>query len=289
MGNWLDRTAALRPLRARALLAIAVLSVALVTLGACGEGTHGAAGVVGSDEGLRPDSGVDPKPTLADTGAQAPAPLNPPRTERVAALALDLRGFSSIEVAGPWTLQVTVGEPHTVTLEAEENILSLVDASVTAGRLRVHIDESTIRGPVSLSARITLPSLDGLQLSGAVDARVDGVVEVEQLNVVVGSRGVLRLRQVRLETLTAVVSGASRLEVAGEVDRLRLNAAGLVDVRMAGLTARAAEIGVAGEGRVNLHVTDSLSGQIAGAIHVRVTGDPPRVVVDAMGSSRVLR
>ncbi len=287
--NRLDRTAEPLPRRTRALLAVAVLSAALVMLGACGEGTRGPAGEVGPGEGLRPDPGVGLKAAPGNTGVQAPASRTLPRAESVAALTLDLRGFTSIEVGGPWTLQITVGEPHAVTLEANENILALVETSVTAGRLRVHIDEAIIRRPVSLSARVSLPSLDGLELGGAVDARVDGLIEVQQLNVVVRDRGVLRLPQVRVENLTAVVSGASRLEVAGEVDRLRLTAAGLLDVRLAGLTARAAEIGVAGEGRVDLHVTESLSGQIAGAAHIRVTGDPPRVVVETMGSSRVLR
>ncbi len=283
-----SRAADPRPRRARALAASVAL-IALAALGACGEGARGPAGGASPSDGLRPDARVDldRAPRGARVGAWGSP--TPPRAERVTERSLDLRGFSSVELAGPWTLRVTVGKPHAVTLEADERILALVTTGVTAGRLRIHIDEAVIRAPVTLSARVSLPSLDGLELSGAVDARVNGLIEVKQLNVVVDGRGVLRLPQVRVEGLTAVITGASRVEAAGEVGRLRLTAGGLIDVRLAGLIARAAEIGVAGEGQVNLHVTESLSGQIAGAAHVRVTGDPPRVVVEVMGTSRVLR
>jgi hypothetical protein len=82
--------------------------------------------------------------------------------------------FSQLKVGGTVRVEVEVGKPTSLELLGEDNLLPLVTTRVEGGTL-VITPESVLKTSQPLVARITTPSLQGVELFAAATGFVRGV------------------------------------------------------------------------------------------------------------------
>jgi Putative auto-transporter adhesin, head GIN domain len=173
--------------------------------------------------------------------------------------------FRSISSKGSVDVRVTVGPAASVVVEAQKNILSLIDTKVEDGTLVVssHGSFTTTRNPL---IKITVPELRGVSVSGSSDVKIAGM---------------------RGSSLDLNVYGSGDVSADGSVDRLTYTGSGSGDARLKSLNVRDAVIKIRGSGEADVHVSGTLDVDVSGSGEVRYSGGGRIVRQNIRGSGSV--
>lgn len=203
-----------------------------------------------------------------DGPARAQTDIDPGETTTA---SRDLSGFSSIEINGSWSVDVTRGDEWQVDLSYPENYLGGIDVSVRGERLS--LDGAEIRSffgrsNAKFGAQIVMPTLVELEAAGSSRVTLAGF-EGEQL--------------------TIEAAGAN--QITGEDGRygeLELSVAGANDIQLAGFTFTDADVELAGASNLTLTMDGGeLTGGLAGAGKIEYFGTVSREAVDVAGFGSV--
>ena len=177
----------------------------------------------------------------------------------------EVSDFNEIVLGGSGRVVVEVTGTESLTIEAEDNIMPLLETRVSNGRLRLDTNRS-ISPTVEVVYTITAATLDGLVISGS------GTVEAEAIDGI---------------DFQADISGSGNIELEGMLS-------GLLSVSISGsgefdgetLTAPDGEVDVSGSGNAVVNVTDTLEVSVSGSGDVGYLGEPS-VDSEVSGSGNV--
>jgi Putative auto-transporter adhesin, head GIN domain len=177
----------------------------------------------------------------------------------------EVSGFNEIILGGTGRVVVEVTGTESLTIEAEDNIMPLLETTVRDGRLRLDT-RASISPTVDIVYTITAATLDGLVISGS------GVVSA-----------------------TAIDGSDFRVDISGSGDvKAEGTLTGLLSVSISGsgefdgesLIAPEGRVDVSGSGNAVVNVTDNLEVSVSGSGDVVYLGSPS-VEVDSSGSGSV--
>ncbi len=172
----------------------------------------------------------------------------------------DLKDFDSVDVSGVYELKVAVGEPFSIELKGDERDMDRIRVKVDGGVLRLdHEGRRGWRGhgdQDSVEARIGLPSLKAVEISGVVDGRVNGIdADDFEIN----------------------VSGVGDMDFSGSCNRLKARISGVGDVEAEDLLCQDVDVKVSGVGDASVHAEQSVDATVSGMGDIEVYGSPEDV------------
>ena len=179
---------------------------------------------------------------------------------------VDLEAFDGIRVESVANVHIKMGDTQQVEIEAEDNIIDLVDLDVRRGRLIIRMDDDhNIDTDEGIHIHITMPSLRDLDLKGVGSIEAFDLEE-DELNIEVG--------------------GVGSVELSGTVKRLDLDVEGVGDVDLRDLVAQNARVRHSGVGHVRVHAENDLDVRVSGVGSVRYYGKPKNISKreDGLGS-----
>lgn len=184
----------------------------------------------------------------------------------------DLPGFEGIKVASCVDVQVTFGAEQKIEVEADDNLLSLVevafDGSGRVPMLNIDVRESlTTMNP--LVVHVTMPKSQNLQrviVAGSGDVVVEGM---EQAGVMLSIRG------------------SGDIRITGEVVKLSAQIQGSGDMKLRGLASSTANLEVQGSGDIKATVTRAVNATVMGSGDITIFGNPPIRNTRVMGSGDI--
>lgn len=183
----------------------------------------------------------------------------------------DLVGFDRVQARGALETQLRRGD-FAVEVRIDENLLGRVATEVASGTLSIAFDGGNLGdvlpGPHVL---VTLPSLVDLELNGtgrlaAEEFDEEGAVSVE----LAGSGDVSWSGST--PALDVVLNGVGDVQLAGSASRVDYYVAGGGALEAEELTARQADIEVAGAGSVNATVDGRVDARASGSGVIRLLG-----------------
>lgn len=177
----------------------------------------------------------------------------------------DLRDFTGVHAGGALELEITAGKEFSVELEADDNILPLIKTEVRNGILYFSV-ERRMKTRNRIFAKISMPELNNLDLSGASKAEVEDV---------------------RGENLTIEIGGASRLEIGGEINYLEADLSGASNLEAEELKTKTVKIGASGASGAEIFVTEDLKAKASGASKITFSGEPKNVEKKTSGASKI--
>jgi len=173
---------------------------------------------------------------------------------------MDLTGFDRIEIAGVYEMDVRVGPDFSVELSGPEYEMERVAASVRDGVLELDMKDRRGRRHRGkrdgVEARITLPLLRELDVSGVVD----GVVS-----------------DVNADAFNVNISGVGDVELTGECGTLDARLSGVGDLDAEGLECNNVNVRVSGVGDADVYARDSVDARVSGMGDIDVYGSPENV------------
>jgi len=134
---------------------------------------------------------------------------------RIVKQARQVSGFTGLSLAVPARVELRIGDSEGVTIEADDNLLPLLETVVDGGTLRIrpakrnlNLQSKAIR--VVVQAR----SIERLSLggSGSIDA---DPLRARRLDLDLGGSGKINLKGVDAETVSVSLGGSGDVQVAG--------------------------------------------------------------------------
>lgn len=199
----------------------------------------------------------------------------------------DLSGFDQVEVSHAFDVEITQGDRFSVVVRVDENLEEHLRVQATGRTLEVGLAPSlSILGTPSREVEITMPSLTGLEASGASRVSVTGFKSTEALSVEVSGASSLR-GDIEAGGVTVDVSGASDVELSGSGGDLVMDVSGAGTADLADFQVGDASIEASGASSATVNVSGRLDVEASGAAQVRYLGSPTLGRVNSSGGASI--
>jgi len=175
----------------------------------------------------------------------------------------DITGFDAISVAGIYKLEVEVGDDFSVFTSGKAKDVAHMKVYLKGSTLVLDQNED---GPKhikmkrknnnGITARITLPSLNAIDIAGIGTGEINGVDS---------------------DSFDIDIAGISDLEISGNCDRLEADMAGMGDLDAQDLECKDVNVDLAGMGQMKVYASDSVNADAAGMGQIEVYGNPKDV------------
>lgn len=200
----------------------------------------------------------------------------------------DFSGFTKVAVGSAFQTEITRGESYATSVTIDDNLVQYLDVRVVGDTLRIGLRPHVSLGFRNMTpkAEITMPRLEGLDLSGATRTHITGFSNSEAVSMSVSGasqlRGDITAGEMRLR-----VSGASTVEITGSTGSLDVDASGASTVRLDGLKSTDTQVQASGASNITVNASGKITGQASGASSVSYVGSPASIQVDTSGASNV--
>jgi hypothetical protein len=164
----------------------------------------------------------------------------------------DVDAFTRLKAEDEVDVNLRVGESRHLRVRAGEKVIDDIRTEVRNGTLYVSYDGPSIREG-RLLVEVAAPAVDGVDITGASDVRVEGLAA---------------------DAFDIRVSGAGDLTAEGRVQRLKLDISGAGDADLAELAADDARVELGGSGDADVYASDRLDAEVSGAGDLAYRGDP---------------
>ena len=207
---------------------------------------------------------------------------------KVASENRDAKGFSGVSLSIPGTVVVRQGEPASVSVEADDNLLPEIETVVERGSLKIRFKRDvSLPGRATIRLLVVSPAIESLSVAGSGDILAE-TLRVKSLDISVAGSGDVKIARLEADAVKASIAGSGDVKVAGKSGALTASIAGSGDLHAERLEAGRAKVSIAGSGDATLWVRDSLEVSTVGSGDVRYRGDPA-VKSSAIGSGTVAR
>jgi len=180
--------------------------------------------------------------------------------------------FTAVSVAGAIDADIAIGPESRVEITGDDNIVPLITTEVRGDRLEIG-SRKTFRTRVHLVAKITVPRLTGIALTGSGDITAHGV-QTERLEVNLSGSGTIHADRVQADRLAVDLSGSGTIRVDGTAHEAQIELIGSGTVALEQLAAERATVSLSGSGDIAVAASRALDVSITGSGDVTYRGDP---------------
>lgn len=184
--------------------------------------------------------------------------------------------FHAIRVSNAFDVIIKQGNEEAVVVSAsEEKYRSRIKVDVVDGVLRIGYDNENVwkwNGEnKKLRAYISVKNIDKLDISGATDVKIDGVLKGRNLKIDLSGASSLK-GAVAYESINVDQSGASDSKLSGSVKNLDVDVSGASDFNCFDLIADNCRAEASGASDVFVTVNNDLKVDASGASDVQYKG-----------------
>ena len=183
-------------------------------------------------------------------------------------------GFMGVGVSVPGKVEVRLGPSESVTVEADENILPLIETVVRGSSLQI----KPVRGNLNLDTRairvvVQARQVEQLDIAGSASLAAEAI-RSPRLKLRVAGSGSMDLRRLEADRVDLSIAGSGGLKLAGTARSLDGSIAGSGSLDAPALLVEEADVDIAGSGAAEMAVRKLLDVTVAGSGAVRYFGDP---------------
>jgi carbon monoxide dehydrogenase subunit G len=185
--------------------------------------------------------------------------------------------FEAIAASGSMEIVVRQGAQPALQVEADDNLLPLLETVVESGSkgATLHIrwkkgESMNTRSKVKVT--VVASKLSALSNAGSGDIRLEAF-KTPALQITLAGSGETRLKDLATDDLAVRISGSGDVSGSGSAGKLAITIAGSGDVRLTELRSDDVSISIAGSGDAAVNAQKTLNVRIAGSGDVTYVGD----------------
>ena len=219
--------------------------------------------------------------------------------------------FTHVEVEGSFEVEITQSDSFSTTISADSNFFDYVAVAKEGETLRIYLNprhtftDFTLQAK-TLKAKITMPVLHGLQLSGASKGTITGFKSPQDFNLNVSGASSLAMEDIEVDDAEFEVSGASKVtgnmdasdtrfkvsgaskvELVGSANNMTLNASGASKVNLTDFLLENAYVNLSGAGEATLNIKGRLDSVLSDASRLYFLGNPTMGNISVTGASTI--
>ena len=198
----------------------------------------------------------------------------------------DLSGFTKIEAHNGFQLEVIQSSDFSVEIIADDDLHERIKVSKLGDTLTIELDGIWGCTSCTLEAKITMPDLYGLDLSGGSRADISGFSLSHDFSVEL-SGGSRLDGDITFANGDFDLSGGSRINLEGSGDDLVVDGSGGSHLNLEFFPVKNADIKLSGGGRGDINVNGTLTVDLSGGSQVTYNGQPTLGDIDLSGGSTI--
>lgn len=173
--------------------------------------------------------------------------------------------FTGIDVSSSFQVEITAQKDFSVTVEADDNILPLIETEVNRGVLNIECSRR-VSPKTPMKIIISAPDIESIETSGVAN---------------------VTLNSLKNAGLNIDSSGASKVLVTGETSKLVVDVSGATKIDTEGLVTENADVDSSGASSVKVNVTGTLRSDASGASKITYSGTPRELNTKKSGAASV--
>ncbi len=208
-----------------------------------------------------------------------------PQTTRT----LKVSDFTKLSMGSAFKISVDQGSSFRVTVSGREADLDDLEYSVSRGTLKVgYKNNSWSKNREGVQLEVTMPALDGVDFSGASNAKVKGFRGSRDMNINVSGASKVEM-DFSADKVFVDLSGASRLVLMGKAEILEGEMSGASTFDGKDFPVKEANLEASGASRASVVASSALQADASGASRIRYTGSAKQVRSSTSGASSISR
>ena len=216
----------------------------------------------------------------------------------------NLSDFTRVDVSSAFVAEIAQSGSYSVSITADDNLFEYLQVSKEGQTLKVGLKTITSLGPVTLKAKITMPKLRGLDLSGATRGTISSFSSTENLDIKVSGASSLDLVDISAGDVKFNISGASKVtgdittsdtdfdldgastvQLEGSASDIVVEADGASHAKLAGFTVNNADVRLSGASTGTVNLSGRLDANLSGASKLEYIGEPTMGAINTSGAS----
>ncbi|GAB3244931.1 head GIN domain-containing protein [Hymenobacter seoulensis] len=198
-----------------------------------------------------------------------------------------LNAFDRLELKIDAEVIVSQGSPQQVRIEAQRNILDVLETEQSGDKLEIEYGRVNVRSHDPIRIYVTVPTLREVEVSGSGKARTGTPWTATSFQAGVSGSGEIELNFAQVESLRTNVSGSGEARLSGSAPSHNITISGSGKVSAYDLATLDTYVSISGSGRSYVRAARTLNADItgSGAVYYR---DTPVVSSRITGSGRVV-
>lgn len=220
--------------------------------------------------------------------------------------SFNYRDFTRVNISSAFNIEVEKASFYSVVITMDDNMFKYLDIGQTGSTLRIGLKTASLFQPLTLKARITIPKLRNIELSGASKGIISGFSSNEELEIGLSGASSLDLEDISSGDLEVVLSGASKVmgnirtanaefelsgasyvQLNGSAADIFIDASGLSNVEFASLKVNNAEINLSGASNCIVNSNGRLNADLSGASKLEYLDAPVLGKINTSGASSI--
>jgi hypothetical protein len=196
----------------------------------------------------------------------------------------DYSDFTELEIHNGFQVEVEKSSNFSIEITIDDNLQEELVVEKSDSNLIIRLQDLKVYSSVTLIARVTMPDISRLDLSGGSQANVTGFDLSHDLSL--GMSGGSRIDgDISADDVDIDMSGGSRIELDGVADNLQADASGGSRLELGSFSVGNADIQISGGGRATINASGTLDLDLSGGSHVSYYGEPTIGSTDLSGGS----
>jgi hypothetical protein len=199
---------------------------------------------------------------------------------------LDVDDFSAIKLNGNYLVTLENADSCSVEAAIPDEKKDLLISEVRSDVLIMKTIEATLNNHDVIELVIKAPKIDRIEVFASVRLISEKPFEFDNLRL--ESSGALNVEmELKGNYLDADLSGATKLDLRGEVKNVVLNIPGAGKISAYDLVTENLELILSGAGKAQVYASKKLNVDLSGACSVTYKGDPSEIFTNVSGIGRV--
>ena len=198
----------------------------------------------------------------------------------------DISDFTKVEAQSGFQIEVTQSSTFSIEVTADDNVHEFIEVEKSGDTLGIRLRGNRYYRSVTIEAKITMPELYKIELSGGSQASITGFSSSHDFEADM-SGGSQLSGEITAGDANFELSGGSQVTLEGEGDDLVIDASGGSQFELEDFPIDNATIHLSGGGRATVNVSSTLDVDLSGGSRVIYVGEPTQVNIEASGDSTV--
>ncbi len=181
--------------------------------------------------------------------------------------------FTGISAGSGFDVEVHIGSPVSVTIDADDNLMKMVKVRVEDRTLQIHTKNGVSISDGHLKAYITVPSLDYIESTGAATINVLDELKDDKKIKLHASGAAKIAAHVDAPKIEAESSGAANIDVTGRTKDFNAHASGGAGIDADELMSENTDAEASGAANVHVYASVKLNAHASGAGNIFYKGE----------------
>lgn len=196
----------------------------------------------------------------------------------------DYSGFTTLEAGHGFNIVIEKASLFSVTITMDDNITEYLDIDQTGETLKITLKGGSAFINTTLEAKITMPEIAGINLSGGAKTEVTGFNSSNDFSVTLSGGSELK-GDITSGDIGFGISDGSKVTLHGSGKNLMARSIGASKLMMEDFPVNDADINIDGGGSATLNISGKLDTVLTGGSRFLYIGEPEMGEINISGGS----